>query len=412
MKENERFGSLDVVNLYGSIPLTGPDNVYDVLQSYFADNCHLTAFQDLQLDDFAVLLRLALESDSVTIGGSVFKQTQGVAMGSNFSPDAAIIYMDFIERQVLQDSRTRIWSRFVDDIFFVTTETYEAILAKANSIHPAIQFTFEEPRENRLPYLDLLLSLNPDGKFSFSLYVKPIHSGHMLPANSHVPESRKFSLLVAELRRAKRCSSDGDSLKASVEIVEQRFRMNGYTDTTIKRAKKVAYATPRTPRPPTSRVAPIYVKVPFVDDQQAAQTRKAAKQTGLPISVTFINRKPLGQILRKPIPPPCPANCTCDGKQLCLKKNVIYDVSCKLCNNERYAGESGRTYNRRMLEHTTQEQSQVYQHFNRCHRGQDVRANVDMQILATGFEDTNHRQAFETSHLNSTKPSMNCQHST
>ena len=314
----------------------------------------------------------------------------------------------FIERQILQLSRTRIWYRFVDDVFFVTTETYQDLLDKANSVHPAIQFTFEEPKDNRLPYLDLLLSLTVDRKFSFSLYVKPIHSGHMLPADSNVPESRKFSLLVAEFRRANRCSSDPESLKTSTQIVERRFRMNGYTNSTIKRARQVAN---RPPRNAAKRDAPIYVKVPFLDDQQAAQTRRAAKQTGLPISVTFVNRKPLSQILRKTTPPPCPANCVCDGNHLCLKKNITYDVSFKLCDNERYAGESGRTYGRRMIEHTTQEQSHVYQHFRRHHPGQDVRSNVKIGIIATGFEDTNHREKFETAHLISTNPSLNSQHS-
>ena len=99
---------MDVVNLYGSIPLTGQDNIYDVVCTYFADKRHLTVFREVDPTDFRILLHLALDSGLINIGGEVYKQKIGVAMGNNFSPTAAIVYMDFIENQILDKTRTRV----------------------------------------------------------------------------------------------------------------------------------------------------------------------------------------------------------------------------------------------------------------------------------------------------------------
>ena len=114
---HERFGSLDVVNLYGSIPLVGEGNVYDVVSAYFDSNRHQTVFDAMTGADFVELLHLALDSDYINIDGSIYRQKNGVAMGNNLSPTVAIIYMDYIEQQVLEKTSTRIWTRFIDDIF-------------------------------------------------------------------------------------------------------------------------------------------------------------------------------------------------------------------------------------------------------------------------------------------------------
>ena len=256
--------------------------------------------------------------------------------------------------------------------FFITRESYEDILSVANSIHPSIQFTLEKPQDSSLAYLDLNLTLNQDLKFDYSLFVKPIHSGHMLPFDSFTPYRRKLSLIISELRRAKRCSSNEQNLEKSVSIAVQRFRMNGYPERMIREARRVVSGgrntEGRNPKP-----MPIFVKIPFVDERQAAETRQAVRRSGMPISLTFITQKPLSQLLRTPIQPPCPTICKCGNRSLCLKKDIIYDVSCNLCpHKDNYAGESGRTFNRRVTEHSRDPKSHVFQHFRQHHPNEDI----------------------------------------
>ena len=331
-------------------------------------------------------------------------------MGNNFSPTAAIVYMDFIENQILDKTRTRVWFRFVDDIFFVTSESYETLLSVANSVSPSIQFTLEKPEEDGLPYLDLKLTLNQFSRFDYSLYVKPIHSGHMLPFDSVTPYRRKMSLLVSELRRAKRCSSNNENLEISIDIVVSRFRANRYPERMIREALRVLRPNTRNDNGRRQQEKPIYFKVPFVDSRQAAETRSAVKRSGLPISLTFVTQKPLGQLLRKPFPPPCPTNCQCDGRLLCHKKNIAYDVACNLCpEKSNYMGETGRTFGRRVTEHSTQQQSNVLEHFRQHHPRTDILPNITTSIITSGFQDTNHRCAYESKIIRSNNPPINVQ---
>ena len=67
LEEGEFFGSLDVVNLYGSIPLTGQANAMDVVADFADENSHLLEV-DFKRDDLRVLLELALTTGTVQIG--------------------------------------------------------------------------------------------------------------------------------------------------------------------------------------------------------------------------------------------------------------------------------------------------------------------------------------------------------
>jgi hypothetical protein len=72
------FCSLDVCNLYGSIPLDDLNenipSVFTVAKRFFYEHkkhCELRALED---EDFETLIRLCLTSDSVLIGGESYKQ--------------------------------------------------------------------------------------------------------------------------------------------------------------------------------------------------------------------------------------------------------------------------------------------------------------------------------------------------
>ena len=53
---NQVFGSLDVKNLYGSIPLTGEESVYEVVGNKFEAQKHQTLLEQVSREDFISLL--------------------------------------------------------------------------------------------------------------------------------------------------------------------------------------------------------------------------------------------------------------------------------------------------------------------------------------------------------------------
>ena len=77
--------------------------------------------------------------------------------------------MDFVEQQIIAQAPVSFWFRYIDDIFFISSYTADELLRIANSITPAIQFTHEAPKDGEIPFLDTLVSLQPDGTFAYSV---------------------------------------------------------------------------------------------------------------------------------------------------------------------------------------------------------------------------------------------------
>ena len=134
------FGSLDVSNLYGCIPFTGEQNVCTIVADFFERHKGSTVLRDLSRDDFIQLLQLVTSSNRIIIKDNVYKQNNGLAMGDNLSPILAIIYMDYIEKCIIQSCDGSIFFRklYIDDIFLITTPLLENKLPIANNINNSI----------------------------------------------------------------------------------------------------------------------------------------------------------------------------------------------------------------------------------------------------------------------------------
>ena len=197
------FGSFDVSNLYGSIPLTGEHNVYDVAADFFGAHKNSTCLRELQRDDFIKLLRLAIQSDVVFISGVPHKQVTGLPMGNNLSPILAIIFMFRLEENVTADEKILLWCRYIDDIFVIASVPLGEILVNINKLCKEIIFTVELPSQHgTIPFLDTLVEYHASVRgpkvlheFTTSFYVKALHSGHVLPWQSFVPRTRKITLV-------------------------------------------------------------------------------------------------------------------------------------------------------------------------------------------------------------------------
>ena len=70
--------------------------------------------------------------------------------------------MDYVETEFLK-SQAKIawlWKRFIDDIFFLLTDSRE-YLKNLNEFHPNLKFTYEKSKE-KLTFLDLFIKLTDD----------------------------------------------------------------------------------------------------------------------------------------------------------------------------------------------------------------------------------------------------------
>jgi hypothetical protein len=317
---------------------------------------------DLDVNDFRELLRLVLYEDTYLFKGESRRQTTGIAMGNCAAPPLAIIYMDHVERKIIDTTPALLfWKRYIDDVFYITSSTSEELLLVANSINHHIQFTLEKPVGNKISFLDTLVHVD-NGRISFQLFIKPTHSGTCLPYDAHVPLSRKKCLVSSENIRLQRIASE-DHVSFSKEMIHRRFLQNGYPrDFFESTVRSINYARREQPDFIT------FVNVPFMDEAQRRLILQLRRRTGLndKVRVIFTTERPLAwQFRPKREIPACPTNCmacaTSERPAACCKKNAVYLVTCQLCRAT-YVGQTERTMRSRILEHAQTQSSHVNQH--------------------------------------------------
>ena len=171
------FGCFDVVNLYGSIPRikrsTEDFDLKDAIKTFYSDFAHYDLFlSKLHVEDFCELVDLSISKDTILYHEQHFTQQNGISMGSPIAPQLAIIYMHYVEQQILASNPSILkWWRYIDDIFVLVENDVTSKLLQP------IKLTLEQPNQsNFLPFLDIEISIH-HGTFESKLYMKPQHSG-------------------------------------------------------------------------------------------------------------------------------------------------------------------------------------------------------------------------------------------
>ena len=82
------------------------------------------------------------------LNGEVKRQTSGTAIGTNFTPPYACIFMDEIETDFFksQELQPFLWLRYIDDIFFLWAHGEEKLtqfLKELNNFNSNLKFTYE-----------------------------------------------------------------------------------------------------------------------------------------------------------------------------------------------------------------------------------------------------------------------------
>ena len=144
---------LDVASLYTNIPheegITACKKFLDLqdpLVPSTADLCHL--------------VRLILTMNSFSFNGNYYLQIHVTAMGTLMPPSFANLFLGKLEREFLltQNTKPRVWWRFIDDIFTIWTHGEQSLLKFIESLHrhhPTIKFTATWSTE-KVTFLDTM----------------------------------------------------------------------------------------------------------------------------------------------------------------------------------------------------------------------------------------------------------------
>ena len=130
-------------------------------------------------------------------------------MGTKMAPSYAIIYMDQLERELLQHQKppTKFF-RFIDDIIMLYDhgeEELAKLLDHMNTFHPTIKFTYEFSRES-VNFMDIKIMKAPDGKIITDLYTKATDAhAYLYYTSCHPPHTSKSLPYSQALRICKIC---------------------------------------------------------------------------------------------------------------------------------------------------------------------------------------------------------------
>ena len=157
--------SFDVVSLYTKI------SVEEVLK----------VLKEITSKEITNMVAVCLNSTYFTFQGEMYEQTSGVVMGSLLSPVVDKLYMEYFEKKALESYplKTREWKQFVDNTKFIwphRREKLDDFLKHMNSQSNHIKFTMEIPKNNCLPFLDVLITKREDGCLSHQVYWKKTHT--------------------------------------------------------------------------------------------------------------------------------------------------------------------------------------------------------------------------------------------
>ena len=201
--------SVDVQSLFTNVPLL--ETIDIILNKLFtAAN---SVYHGFNRDYLKKLLELSVLDTYFIFNGEVFKQTDGMAMRTPLGPIFANIFLCFLEDQFLNQCplnfKPIFYRRYVDDAFMLFRNQNHAklFLDFVNTFHSNINFTMESENNNKLAFLDILISRS-NGRFSTGVYRKDTFIGLGLNFFSFCPLNFKLNSCKTLLYRAYSLCSD------------------------------------------------------------------------------------------------------------------------------------------------------------------------------------------------------------
>ena len=184
--------SFDISSLFTNVPLEKTINIY--ADALYCDDSDAQSFISKAV--FIKLMKSVTSGVEFSFNDIMYKQTDGVAMGSPLGPTLANIFVGFYEEKLFSKiSKRSTYFRYVDDTFaiFHNEEESENFFNQLNCLHPSFKFTFEKEKNNCLLFLDVNLERTVTG-FETSVYRKPTFTGKYLRWESFRPTNQKTNL--------------------------------------------------------------------------------------------------------------------------------------------------------------------------------------------------------------------------
>ncbi|XP_064086081.1 uncharacterized protein LOC135201133 [Macrobrachium nipponense] len=192
--------SLDVESLFTNVPV---GKMIGIIMERVYRNPNMRP-PNIPEDSLRTLLDICTKRvPFTTYRDQMYCQKDGVAMGSPLRVLFANFYMGEVEDRVFSQHRCpHTYRRYIDDIFAqANSEDKVEALRQQLLQHRALNFTIEYCSNDRLPFLDVLVT-KMNQKLATTVYTKATNFGLCLNGDSECPVRFKTTTVTAFVRRA------------------------------------------------------------------------------------------------------------------------------------------------------------------------------------------------------------------
>ena len=363
------LASLDVERFFTNIPVD--ETVQLLLDRIYRDED--TPTLDIPENSQQRLLQLCTkEAPFCDQRSNLYKQIDGVAMGSHLGVLFTNAYLGFVEQRVFQGTRQPAkYNQYIDDTFSIA-DSHETLdmIRRAFEMSSVLRLTCEFPQEGVLPFLDVRIKQDRGGLHTL-VYHKPTNLGLCLNGNSEFPSKYKTSVISSFVRHALSHCSTWNDVHQELENITQQLVNNGYANKDIQRVTKTTldhwYAEEDNNAEDSKRKIKLFYKGFMHKDykKDEAIMRKIVSSNGAATDpdseidlIIYYKNKRTSQMLMKNSP-------RVDEDPL-KKHGVVYRIICPVngCTHS-YIGMTTTRLSKRLSIHL--QEGNFHQHYTRTH---------------------------------------------
>ena len=153
-------------------------------------------------------------------------------MGTKLAPSFANIFMGWFEDSFVYTYKLQplMWKRYIDDVFMIWQHgepELKDFITHLNSRRNTIKFT-EECSCSSVNFLDVTVSLTPNGTIKTSLYCKPTDSHNYLLYSSEHPRHLLRGIPYSQFLRVRRICSNINDFRQNTLMLSSHFIRRGY----------------------------------------------------------------------------------------------------------------------------------------------------------------------------------------
>ena len=333
---DKRLLSFDVVSLFTNVPLT---ETVSYICDFINEHKLNIGIPTHYLKE--IILRCTLNIQ-FCFNNNLYRQIDGVAMGSPLGPVLADCFMAKLENTVLSGAIKQLtfYSRFMDDTFIMCDNDVDIdkVLELFNTAHPSVSFTMSEEQNGEIPFLDVLLIRKDDGYLQRRMYRKMGNHVQYTNFQSWVPLHQKRNLIKSVSARIfKICSPD--VIDQELTLFRTILHENGYPDKFIN--KHLQAPSPKTEQTAVPKKH-LFLTLPFKTDADSEllgnRLRRAIKRTyhAADLRLTFSNSPMFSTCVKDKLPKEAISMC-------------IYEFTCSC--GATYIGRTKRRLSMRIREH-------------------------------------------------------------